>query len=153
MVVVDRLSKSAHFLILSYPFNLLQKLWQRNLWKASLSFTACPNQLLVIGTQSSSVISRKNFSSIRAPNYSSVPHTTYRRKLSIAASSNIFGVLFISGHENGVAIFLGRNIGIIRHTIFWQGWPLFRRCIEDCRPPLRRTTKDFHRYMKLISNS
>jgi type III secretory pathway component EscS len=47
-----------------------------------------------------------------------------KQKSSITPSSNIFGVLFISGHENGVATYLGLSIVIIQHITFNQDDPL-----------------------------
>ncbi|RVW32924.1 hypothetical protein CK203_088086 [Vitis vinifera] len=97
-------------------------MWQQNLWKVLSSSTGCPSPLLAIETRSSSATSSKNFSGCWAPNCSLVLHTTRkrmaRRKSSIVASNNIYGVSFISGHRNGVPTYLGLNIGITQHTIF-----------------------------------
>jgi len=118
MVIVDRLSKSTHFLTLRHPFttkNVAEKFMK--------AFSMeCSSPLLVIGAQFSSVTSGKNSSGCRVPNFNSVMHTTNirmaRYKLSIDASSNIYGVSFISGQKNGVTTYLEWSIGIIPHTIF-----------------------------------
>jgi len=71
MVIVNRLSKFAHFLTL-YTTRLLQKLWQKNLLKALSSSMECPSPLSVIRTPFSSAISGKSSSRCLVPNFGSV---------------------------------------------------------------------------------
>lgn len=95
------------------------------MWKTSSSFMkSMPNFIISDRNSSSSVTSSKNFSICRTPNYCWVLHTIRKwmakQKLSIATSSNIFSVLFISGHKNGAATYLGLSIGIIQHIIHFN---------------------------------
>jgi hypothetical protein len=91
MVVVDRLSKYAHFAL--FPTHLLHPRWLKFSWTRSSSFMACRTLLFPIKTQLSQAIFGKSCLSYKAHNCISaqliIPKWRVKRKLSTSVWKHI----------------------------------------------------------------
>jgi len=123
MVVVDQLSKSAHFLPLSHPFTI--KTVAEKFMEGIIKLHDMPKSIVSDCDPIFISYFWQEFSRCRAPNYNLVLYIILKQKAKLKSStavlSNTFGVLFINCQESGVVTYHGLSISITPHFTFPHG--------------------------------
>ena len=155
LVVVNRLSKYAHFVALSYPF--FAKIVAKHFVKHVIKLHNMPKSIISDCNPVFVIEFWQEFFTMSGTKLKLSSPTTHRPtdklKLWTVVLNNNFAISSINGHENCIVIYLEQNSSITPPTIAQRGWHLSKLCMVGFLPQFRCILMGYLGFMKLIKAS